>query len=286
MAYQSVEFVQDGPIGRLAISRPDRANSMDLGFWRELVDVFTTVADDASVRVVVLTGHGKHFTSGIDLSALDSVVRAEPAAKATDEARIRDRFRRTILELQEGFSTIERCRVPVLAAVHGACIGGGIDLISACDMRYCTRDAFFSIHETNIGMTADVGTLQRLPKLIPDGLMRELSYTGRRMGAEEARTSGLVNAVYDSTEAMLDGVNGIAAEIASKSPLAVTGCKEMITYARDHSVADGLNYIATWNAAFLSGPEMQIALEAQSQKAQVAYDDLLAAPREVKSRLA
>ncbi|MEM7253146.1 MAG: crotonase/enoyl-CoA hydratase family protein [Pseudomonadota bacterium] len=281
MGYQSVEFSLDGHIGVLNIARPDAANAMDLPFWQEMVDVFTTIADDPEVRVVVLTGRGKHFTAGIDLSALGGIINE---SRDDDWARQRDRLRRTILELQETFSVIERCRVPVLAAIQGACIGGGIDLISACDMRYCTEDAFFCIHETNIGMVADVGTLQRLPKIIPDGVMRELSYTGRRMGAAEAKDCGLVNATYPNVDALYEGVWATAREIATKSPLAVTGCKEMISYARDHSESDGLNYIATWNAAFLSGPEMKRALDAQSSNTDAVFDALEPAPRQVRNR--
>ena len=155
-----------------------------------------------------------------------------------------------------------------------ACIGGGIDLISACDIRYCAEDAFFSIQETNIGMTADVGTLQRLPHMLPQGIVRELTYTGRRMMAAEAREWGLVNQVFTDHAALLDGVMAIAGEIATKSPIATVGNKEMLNYARDHSIADGLNYVATWNAAMLSRADLGEAFMAKQQKRDASYADL------------
>jgi enoyl-CoA hydratase len=163
----------------------------------------------------------------------------------------------------------------VLAAIQGGCIGGGVDLISTTDMRYCTQDAFFSIMEINIGMTADVGTLQRLPHLIPAGLMRELAYTGRRLEAEEAKNVGLVNAVYDSPEDMINGVMSIARDIAAKAPLAITGTKEMLNYTRDHSVDDSLRYMATWQAGMLSGPDMMEAITARQQKRAAEFGNLL-----------
>jgi enoyl-CoA hydratase len=161
----------------------------------------------------------------------------------------------------------------VLAAIHGACIGGGVDLICACDMRYCSADAFFSIKEIDIGMTADVGTLQRLPKIIGDGMARELAYTGRKVTGEEAREIGLVNRVFASPDALQAGVMEIAATIAAKSPLSIRGIKEMIVYARDHSVADGLNYIATWNAAMLMSADLKEAMMAGMEKRTPKFRD-------------
>ena len=176
--------------------------------------------------------------------------------------------------MQRSLSCLEECRIPVLAAVQGGCIGGGVDMVSACDMRYATEDAYFTIFEINIGMTADVGTFPRLCKLIPEGIVRELAYTGRRMSAAEAKQIGLVNRVYADQDAMLEGVFDLAGEIASKPPLAVYGCKRMINYARDHSTADGLDYIAIWNASFLQGAEMQEAMLANQQKRPGEFVDL------------
>jgi enoyl-CoA hydratase len=174
--------------------------------------------------------------------------------------------------------------VPVLAAIQGGCVGGGVDLISACDMRYCTADAWFCIQEINIGMTADVGTLQRLPHLVPAGLVRELAYTGRRMPAEEAFRTGLVNTVFDSHADMLAGVAQIAKTIAAKSPLAIHGTKEMLNYTRDHSTADALNYMQVWQAGmFLTGDLME-QMQANQQKREAKFPDLLPAKKLVRKR--
>ena len=238
--------------------------------WEELRIVFDWIDAADEARVAVISGNGAHFTSGIDLAMLAGV-----ADEVDDdcEARKREKLRRVILDLQDSLSRLERCRKPVIAAVHGACIGGGIDLICCADMRYCSADANFSIKEIDMGMTADVGTLQRLPKLIGDGMARELAYTGRQFSALEAKEIGLVNCVYETPEALLENTMKIAADIAAKSPLAIRGTKEMILYARDHTVADGLNYIATWNAAMLMSADLQEAMMASMQKQKPTFRD-------------
>ncbi|MEQ9640029.1 MAG: crotonase/enoyl-CoA hydratase family protein [Alphaproteobacteria bacterium] len=279
MARETLKLeVADG-IATVTLARPAAMNAMNRAFWQEMVDVFTEIDDTPEARVVVLAAEGKHFTAGLDLTEFGQIT-----AEDTDEGRRRERLRRQVLEMQETFSVIERCRVPVLAAIHGACIGGGIDLISACDVRYATEDAFFSIHEINIGIVADVGTLQRLPHLMPAGLVRELAFTGRRMAAAEAAGCGLVTRSFANRDAMLGDVMKIAAEIATKSPLAISGTKEMLTYARDHSVADGLNYVATWNAAMLISDDLKEAISAQMEKRPGQFGDLAAPPRFVKRR--
>ena len=184
------------------------------------------------------------------------------------------RFLATVKPMQDTFSAIEECRIPVLAAIQGGCIGGGIDLVTACDMRYATSDAFFTIFETNIGMTADVGTFPRITNLMGEGIVRELAYTGRKMPADEARECGLVNRVYDNHEEMLDSVMEIAREIATKSPHAVYGCKRMITYARDHSTADALDYVAVWNMSMLSHEEIMEGVSANMQEKEGDFIDL------------
>jgi len=261
--FETLQLSVDSHIAHVRINRPDKANAMNRAMWREIGNAFEWIDATPEVRVAVLSGNGAHFTSGIDLAMLAGV-----ADEVDDdcEGRKREKLRRTILALQDSLTSLERCRKPVLAAIHGACIGGGIDLICCADMRYCAADAFFSIKEIEMGMTADVGTLQRLPKLIGDGMVRELAYTGRKFLAEEARSVGLVNRVFESPEALLQGAMQIATEIAAKSPLSMRGTKEMIIYARDHSVADSLNYIATWNAAMLMSSDMQEAMMVGMQK--------------------
>ena len=165
--------------------------------------------------------------------------------------------------------------MPVIVCVQGGCIGAGVDMISACDIRLATKDAFFCIQEINIGMTADVGTFPRLCKLLPEGWVRQISYTGERLPATRARDLGLVNEVFDTQEAMLDHAMALAREIAAKNPLAVTGSKAMINYARDHTIADGLDYIGVWNAAMLSGAHMREAFVAKAEKRDAAFSDLL-----------
>jgi len=238
--------------------------------WHELRQAFKWVGATADVRVAILEGEGKLFTSGIDLQMMMGM---GDQIQNDCEARTRENLRQVILDLQDSLTTLERCRKPVLAAIHGACIGGGIDLICCADMRYCSADASFSIKEIDIGMTADVGTLQRLPKLIGEGMVRELAYTGRKFDAAEALQMTLVNRVFDSREALQNGVRELAASIAAKSPLSIRGVKEMISYARDHTVADGLNYVATWNAAMLLSNDLQEAMMANMGKRAPKFKD-------------
>ncbi len=190
-------------------------------------------------------------------------------------------LRQSALILQQAISSLETARVPVLTAIQGGCVGGGVDLISASDLRYATRDAFFCVQETNIAMTADLGTLQRLPRLIPDGIAREMAYRGLRLPAERAYQVGLVNQVFDDQDAMIDGVMDIAQEIAGKSPLAVWGTKEMLNYARDHPVADGLNYVATWQAGMFQPGDMAEYFSAKVDQRDPTYEDLLPSRREL-----
>jgi enoyl-CoA hydratase len=256
-------------IAVVTINRPEKVNAMNADFWTEIIDIFRWVDATDEVRAVVLTGEGKHFSSGIDLMLLAQV----SSKLGKDVARNALTLRQTILTLQGSFNAVDNCRKPVLAAIQGYCIGGAIDLISACDMRYSTPDAQFSIKEIDMGMAADVGTLQRLPRLIGDGMMRELAYTGRTIDGTEAQTIGLVNRTFADKTALLDGVMEIAREIASKSPVAVRGTKEMIRYMRDHRVDDGLEYIATWNASMLQSEDMRIAMTAHMTKQKPEFAD-------------
>ena len=270
MNLETIQITLDQHIATIRLNRPDKANAMNLTMWHDIRRAMQWVDETPEARVAILEGEGKHFTSGIDLQMMMGL---QGQIKNDCDGRMRESLRRVILDLQDTLTSIERCRKPVLAAIHGACVGGGIDLISCTDMRYCSADAHFSIKEIDIGMTADVGTLQRLPKLIAEGVVRELAYTGRRVEAAEAKELGIVNRVYDSREALQAGVREIAATIASKSPLSIRGTKEMITYARDHSVADSLNYIATWNAAMLMSSDLMTAMMASMSKQTPEFKD-------------
>lgn len=273
MSYTCFEVGVEDKIASVVLSRPEAYNSMIPEFWEELPEIVRTLDESGEARVLVLSSTGKHFTAGMDLSVFTSG--ATDADAGAETGRRRANLRRDVLRLQETFSCLDRARMPVLAAVQGGCIGGGVDMISACDIRYCTEDAFFCIQEVNIGMTADVGTFPRLPHLVPQGLVRELAYTGRRLPAAEALEAGLVNRVFASHAEMLEGVRGVAREIAARSPLAVWGSKEMLNYGRDHSIADGLDYIATWQTGMFQPADMMEAFAAKSEKRDPAYPDLL-----------
>lgn len=270
MSYETLVVSLQDHIATVRLNRPDKANAMNAAMWQEIRRAFTWVDQTPEARVAILEGEGRLFAAGIDLTMMMGI---GPQIQDDCDGRTREALRRVILDMQDTLTSLERCRKPVLAAVHGGCIGGGIDLITCADMRYCSADAYFTIKEIDIGMTADVGTLQRLPRLIGEGMARELAYTGRRVEAAEAREMRLVNRVFDSREALSAGVREIAAVIAAKSPLSIRGTKEMITYARDHSVADSLNYIATWNAAMLMSQDLTEAMTANMGKRAPVFRD-------------
>lgn len=260
----------DAHIAEIRLSRPDRSNAMNDAMWHELRKAFQWADEAAEVRVVMLTGAGKNFCSGIDLSLLANV---RAVVEHADPAHSHERLRRLILDMQDCLTSVERCRKPVIAAIQGACIGAGVDLVTCCDMRYGASDALFSVREIDVGMVADVGTLQRLPRLVPDGIARELALTGRNLDAGEAREVGLINRVFETHEALLEGARKVARSIAGKSPLAIRGTKEMLNYGRDHSVADGLNYVATWNAAMMMSADLSESMNALREKRLPKFDD-------------
>lgn len=267
-SFTALELQIEQQVATVSLNRPDKANSMNAAMWDELQVCFEWLDAEPSVRAVILVGNGKNFCAGLDLAMFGGL-----HGDSTEPGRRAEHLRRTILKLQDNLSAIEKCRKPVLAAIHRSCIGGGVDMVCCADMRYATADAKFSIREVDIGMTADVGTLQRLPKLIPDGVARELAYTGRNMSAQEAKEVGFVNQVFDDRDTMLQEVTAIARSIAGKSPLAVRGSKEMLIYSRDHSVPEGLNYIATWNSGMLSQADLEAGMRAQFEKSQANYED-------------
>ena len=265
-------------VAHIVLNRPEAFNAMPRPFWNELPTIVHDINDNAKARVIVISSTGKHFTAGMDVSVFtdgDGV-----SAQGGDPHTRAEAFRQFVLTLQGSFSCLDNARIPVIAAIQGGCIGGGVDMVSACDIRYATDDAFFQIAEINIGMTADVGTFPRLCNLIPQGWVRELAYAGRRLPAAKAKEIGLVNDTFATQDAMLAHVMELAHEIAAKAPVAVAGSKRMINYARDHSIADGLDYIATWQAGMFSPPHMMEAFAAKAQKREPNFADL--APRRKK----
>lgn len=264
---------RDAGVAILSLNRPEKANGMTPDFWADLPRLMDALARDETVRVAIIRGEGKHFTGGMDLATFGNVA----ALFENEPGRAAYAMRDMILRLQEAFNAVERARFPVIAAVHGACIGAGIDLITACDLRLAAQDAYFSIEEIHIGMAADVGTLQRLPKLIAPSVAAELAYTGRRFAAEEARAIGLVSRVLADRESLDAEALELAQDIAARSPLAIAGIKRNLAYARDHSVADGLDYVATWNAGMLRGGELMTAIQAKMAKTKATFADLLKA---------
>lgn len=257
----------------LTMNRPEKANGMSPDFWTDLPQLVRELEKMANIRALVIAGEGRHFTGGMDLSSFNGI------AKLTEgePARAAYALRAEILRLQDSFNALENARFPVVAAIHGACIGAGIDMTSACDIRVVSTDAYFSIEEINIGMAADVGTLQRLPKLIAPGIVRELTYTGRRFSAQEALLWGYANSLHEGREATLEAAITMAETIAEKSPVAITGAKVSLNYARDHNVTDSLDQIATWNAGMLRPEELMTAIQAKMNKKKAVFRDLLSA---------
>lgn len=275
MSYSCFDVDVTDKVARITLSRGDELNTMTPAFWTELPQIVDGLSNGGEVRAIVLASTGRHFTAGMDLSVFTGGNGAVSGGGAPTSRTARQASTRLLaLKLQDSFTALERSRVPVLAAVQGGCIGGGVDMVTACDMRYATADAFFCIQEINIGMTADVGTLQRLPKLIPEGVARQFAYTGERFSAQRAFELGLVNEVFDTHDDLLAGVTEIATEIASKAPMAMWGSKQMLNYTRDHSVADGLDYIATWQMGMFSPEEMGEAFTANAEKRRGNYNDI------------
>ncbi|WP_440027081.1 crotonase/enoyl-CoA hydratase family protein [Chromobacterium amazonense] len=267
---QTLTVELDDKAALIRFNRADKANALNWQMWQDLRSAMDWADGEPSVRVVVLAGQGKHFCSGIDLAMM---VGLQSQIDDKCEARKRDKLRRLIIDLQDCVNSLERCRKPVIAAIHGACLGGGLDIALAADFRLAAKDAVFGVREVDIGMVADVGSLQRLPRVVGEGVARELALTGRDMVADEALDVGLVNRVLADEEALLAAAMQSAWLIAGKSPLAVRGTKEVMNYSRDRSVADGLQFVAGWNAAMLISEDIQKAAMAAMMKQQVSFRD-------------
>lgn len=254
-------------------NRPEKRNAINHTMWLEIKDCFDKLSDDENCRAVVLSGEGMIFTAGIDLS--DFLTTGAGIAEHEDIARKAKMLYKIIQTYQDSLSSLELCKKPVLAAVHSACIGAGVDAISAADIRYCTKDSYFQVKEVEVGLAADVGTLQRLPKILgSDSLVRELCYTGRKMYADEASARGLVSKVFNNKEELINGVLGVAEEIASRSPVAVQATKSSLVYSRDHSVQEGLDHIKLLNQLYLQSEDLLKAATAQMTKEKPVFAKL------------
>jgi len=258
-------IARGGHVATLWLDRPEQRNAMGPAFWADLPLAMAELDEDPEVRAVVLAARGPHFTAGLDMAAMAAEITGAGAGDPSSAARAA-RFLKAVTRLQRSITSVERCAKPVVAAIHGACLGGGVDLVTACDIRLCSADATFSVRETRIAMVADVGTLQRLPRIVGRGHAAELTLTGRDIDATRAREIGLVNDVLADAEALHAAAGALAAEIAAHSPLAVQGTKHVLRACEDRSVEEGLDYVAVWNTAFLVSDDLTEALTAQAER--------------------
>lgn len=269
---ETLELTVKDHVASIRFSQPDKANAMTKAFWHEFPQALDKLAARTDVRVLIISGEGKHFSSGMDLSVFSS---NENLNSGT--ARERERLRGLVLQLQNTFNKLEALRFPVIAAIQGACLGGAFDLVCACDMRYASRNAYFCVQETNLAMMADLGVLQRLPKLIAPGIARELSFTGARLSAERAQLLGLLNGVFETEQELYAEVQKTAQLVVAKSPLAIAAIKESLNYARDNSVAAALSHAALMQSSLLDGRDLMNAATAAAKKADAEFKALLAA---------
>ena len=263
------EITRDGPVAHLRLTRPEASNALDMDFWHRFGPALKELDASGDVRALVISGEGRNFCAGMDISVFSG-----GAILKADTASDRQAFHQTARELQDTLTTLERVRFPVIAAIQGACVGGGLDLIAACDVRLAAAGAYFRIEEINIGMMADLGSLQRLPKLMPEGVVRELAYLGSSLTAERAERLGFVNAIAADAEAVVSDALEMAKRIASKAPLAVSGSKAALNHARDHTVAEGLEWIAVMQGSLWSPADVMAAIQSRMTKTQGEFAPL------------
>ena len=254
-------LTQTNHVAHLVLNRPEQLNTMHPTFWRELDEVLTRLHQEGSARALVISSMGKHFSAGMALDTFAGAIQMDDQSPQGRAAMFD-----LLADMQATFTKLESLRMPVICAIQGGCIGGAVDLVTAACIRYATADAFFCIQEINIGMVADVGTLQRLPKLMPLAVVKELAYTGRRLPAAKAQAHGLVNEVFDTAEATLAAALQCASEIASKPPVAIWGTKQAIHYARDHSVEDSLRQMGWLQAAIWSNANVRESITAMQAR--------------------
>ena len=266
----SLELDDASGVATLELNRPERLNTVAPPFFTALRDEVQRLSDEGRTRVLVIRSTGKHFCAGMALDVFASGL----AMLDTADARRRLAFQDSLRRLMACFDVLDEARFPVICAVQGGCVGAGLDLAAACDIRVCSADAFFTVQEIHIGMAADVGSLQRLPKIVPDGVARQMAYTGERLGAERALAVGLVNAVLPDAAALHEHVHRLALEIAAKSPLAIAGSKRALNYARDHGTADALDQMTLLQSAIFDLGEMTTAIAAWKDKRAAAFEPL------------
>lgn len=265
------ELSLNGGVAHLVLNRPERLNTMAPPFFPLLRDAVRKLADEGAARVLVISSTGKHFSAGMALDVFDG----NEAMLLTGSARARLNFQESLRRLIDCFSALDEVRFPVICAIQGGCIGGALDLATACDIRVCSSDAFFTVQEIHIGMMADVGVLQRLPKIVPQAVAREMAYTGDRMNAQRALAVGLVNAVLPDAAATLNHALTLARSIAAKSPLAIAGSKLALNHARDHGTAAALQQMTLLQSAIFDIDEMARAISAWKDKSAAQFDALL-----------
>jgi enoyl-CoA hydratase len=262
--YSVIRIDRTGHVAEVVLDNPDRLNTMAPIFFEEIGTAFRELDKDPDARAIVLWAEGKLFTAGLDLKAAagNLVAGDENVSKGASAIS----FFQLVREWQDSFSAIEQCSKPVVAAIHGHCIGGGVDLCTAADIRLCSSDATFSIMETRIAMVADLGTLQRLTPIVGKGFAREMAYTGKRVSAERAHHFGLVNDVLDSKDELLAAARALAGEIAANSPIAVQGVKQVLQYSEEHSIQEGLDFVAHWNTSRIQTHDLMEAITAFMEK--------------------
>ena len=269
-SYKYIEVEEKNHIAHVRLNRPDKLNAFLLDMWGELKQCFNALQQSKNSRVIILSGNGKHFSAGMDVNTLMSV----PSHIQDDnEAIRREKLKDFVLYLQSCISAIENCAKPVIASVHGACIGGAVNIITACDIRYCNDQAIFSIRETDLGLVADLGVLQRMPSMVNPGILSELALTGRNFDGQTSQSIGLVTQSFGSREELDNHVLKVAEEIASKSPLVTRGIKKMLLYKRDHTVKDSLDYMASYNSAMLFSNDLTESFSAYVEKRKPQYND-------------
>jgi enoyl-CoA hydratase len=268
--YDTLAVTVSKAVARIDLNRPDKGNCLNAVMWRELGEVFHAMASASDIRVVILGGAGSHFSTGIDLDYLAGIGQE---LGQLPEGRKQEVLRHAITELQASVNAIEACPKPVLAAICGFCIGAGVDIATACDMRYATASTRFSVKEVDLSIVADLGSLQRLPRIVGEGSARELAFTGRQFKGEEARAMGLVNRLFADKTDLDDGVMALAEQLAQKSPLTMRGIKETMNFSRDHSIHEGLTFVANRNAAMLLSEDLTEAMRAHLERRRPCYND-------------